>query len=359
MTATLEALSGLGPTEPAAFLVRAGDRRILLDCGAGSGGAPPPLERAGRVDAVVLSHAHPDHAGAVAALDRIGNLPVHATAPVLASLPAGGARHALPAHGRCAVAGIAVETGRTGHAIGGIWVRLAAGEGLLYMGDHTAESDVFAADPPPPSGTVVIDFSYGAAEEGRAAQAEVLLALTRAGPLLLPVPADGRGVEIALFLAGRGVAVALCPAVRSALAALADAAADYARDPGVVAAAGVVAASAPEATEAFPGTAIVAGATGDSGAAAALLPGWRRRGGTVAFTGYAGPLTAAARLIAAGEAVQHRWNVHPTLSDNAALARAIGARQVVPAFGDTREWPALAALVAPARLTGGAGPVEL
>jgi hypothetical protein len=51
-----------------------------------------------------------------------------------------------------------------------------------------------------------------------------------------------------------------------------------------------------------------------------------------------------------GRARYLRWNVHPRLSDNAALARAVNARTVMPAFGDARHLEAWRSAFAPARV---------
>jgi metallo-beta-lactamase family protein len=61
---------GAGTVTGSKYLVRAGGRQILLDCGLFQGpkalrlrnGAKPPFD-AGRVEAVVLSRAHIDHSG--------------------------------------------------------------------------------------------------------------------------------------------------------------------------------------------------------------------------------------------------------------------------------------------------------
>src|SRR5947199_10871201 len=94
--ASLDAASGLGPKEPAAFVVEADGRRLLLDCGEGpEPGRLPDVARIGRVDAVMLSHGHNDHVGALRLLDRIGRPPVVATGPVLAR-PKDTAEQAIP-----------------------------------------------------------------------------------------------------------------------------------------------------------------------------------------------------------------------------------------------------------------------
>src|SRR5437588_7522337 len=57
MSARLIAVSGLGPKEPAAFVVEAEKRRLLLDCGEGpERGRRPDFDVIGRIDAIVLTH---------------------------------------------------------------------------------------------------------------------------------------------------------------------------------------------------------------------------------------------------------------------------------------------------------------
>src|SRR5258708_15026755 len=141
MNARLISVSGLGPKEPAAFVIEADRRRVLLDCGAGpEPGRRPDFDAIGRVDAVILSHGHNDHAGALRLRDRIGTPPVYATAPVIVRLPDDIAAHPIPINGHTQVLGIDIETGPDGHAPGGVWLRLAVGEGLLYMGDYCVDS---------------------------------------------------------------------------------------------------------------------------------------------------------------------------------------------------------------------------
>ena len=71
----------------------------------------------------------------------------------------------------------------------------------------------------------------------------------------------------------------------------------------------------------------------------------------ILFTGYVNPTTPADRLVKSGRAQAIRWNVHPLLSDTIALVRAINAQTVIPAFCDRTQLPALAAALAPARVT--------
>src|SRR5579871_5690743 len=225
MKARLTAVSGAGGKEPAAFLVEAQGTRLLLDCGEGpEAGVLPDFGAIGCVDAIILSHGHKDHAGALRFGDRIGSPQVFATEPVIARLPAGMAARPIPIRGRTQVLGIGVEIGADGHAPGGVWLKLDVGRGLLYMGDHSIESEVFCFDPPPASATMIFDASYGDAEETQGRQRAALADLAEQGPVLLPVPPDGRAVEIAIFLQAAGLPVAIDAAVRDVAVQLAQAA---------------------------------------------------------------------------------------------------------------------------------------
>ncbi len=70
MDATLQFLGGAGTVTGSKYLLRAGRRRVLLDCGLFQSfkqrrlrnWAPLPANPA-RIDAVVLTHAHIDHSG--------------------------------------------------------------------------------------------------------------------------------------------------------------------------------------------------------------------------------------------------------------------------------------------------------
>jgi len=79
MSVALRFLGGVGTVTGSKYLLRVGDRRILVDCGLFQGfkqlrlrnWAPLPLEPR-RIDAVVLTHAHIDHSGYLPLLVRQG-----------------------------------------------------------------------------------------------------------------------------------------------------------------------------------------------------------------------------------------------------------------------------------------------
>jgi metallo-beta-lactamase family protein len=88
MSITIQFLGAAGCVTGSQFLVTAGSRRVLVDCGMFQG-SPEEVERnrmpfsfdVASLDAVILTHAHLDHCGRLPALVRAGFTgPIHATA---------------------------------------------------------------------------------------------------------------------------------------------------------------------------------------------------------------------------------------------------------------------------------------
>jgi Cft2 family RNA processing exonuclease len=350
MQARLNAVSGLGPKQPAAFVVEARGCRLLLDCGVGpEPGRLPDFDAIGRVDAVILSHGHADHAGALRLRERIGTPPVFATAPVMARLPDGIAAQPIPSRGRAIVAGVEIETGVDGHAPGGVWLRLKVGAGLLYMGDHCVESAVYAFDSPPATATMIFDASYGDAQETQGRQRGVLADMAECGAMLLPVPADGRGPEIAAFLQQAGFDVAIDDAVRAAARLLTQAARESAKPASLPALEKLIRDARPlDVNSSAAGVMVAHGGSGDAGIAAALITRWRDQSDpAIVFTGHLAAGTTGRQLVDGGRASFQRWNVHPTFAQNLRLIESVDPRRVMPAFGDARFFPAWRTHLAP------------
>jgi Cft2 family RNA processing exonuclease len=360
ISGSLRLISGVGCKGPACFLLETGGRRFLLDLGEG----PPPghfpdIGGLGRVDAVILSHGHKDHVGGLTLLPKLGNPPVYAAEPVARALPGAIAARPLPIGGQADILGIAVETGRNGHAPGGVWLHFRTGAGFLYTGDVCAESPLYAYDPPAAeAATALIDCSYGDYQKPLAECWGKLAKFLGRGPLLLPVPANGRGPEIALELMRHGVEdIHADDAMRKALQHLVSDASISARDGLREEIERLIQIINPIGDAR--GVMLAASADGASGATAELLALFGGRPEvTILFTGYVNPDTPAERLCKSGRAQTMRWNVHPRLADTVALVKSVKANTVIPAFCDRTQLPALAAALAPACVTMD-GPIEV
>lgn len=350
--ASVRAISGAGGKGPACFLLETCGARLLFDLGYGpQPGVWPDVGGVGRVDAIVLSHGHHDHAGGLKLASQVGNPPVYATASVIAALKSELDTRELPLKGTTTVCGITLRTGRNGHAPGGIWLHAQIGGGLLYTGDYSVESSVYEFDAPPAADTLIIDASYGVYDEPLEACMAALAPTLDETASLFPVPVIGRGPEIACYITReRGEPPGIGDDLRAAMQCLVHAPGSESVRTAAVPLLARIAKEAPGLHE-HAGALLTGAADASSGQAAEIVARWEAGNEhAIVFTGYLPPDTPAQRLTQSGRARYVRWNVHPRLRDNAALVRATKARTVLPAFGDRRHRAAWAQAFAPARI---------
>lgn len=329
----LTALSGFDAKGPACFLLEMGSSRLLLDLGEGPDhGRRPDLSGVGPVDAVLVSHAHHDHVGALDLKGQVGHPPVHATALTRDLAGLGPQVRSLPEAGRTQIAGLSVETGPCGHAPGAVWMRIGGADGLLYTGDCSAESTLYPHAAPPPAAALLFDASYAAYDDPLDGAAKALGDLSRQGPLLLPAPAAGRGLEMAIHFHRLGRQIALCPAhfgVAERLLAQASLGAVHSAE----LAAALKGARRLEADSDPGGVMIAAKPNAEGGVAAALAARLSSDGSArIVFTGHLAEGEPAHALVASRKASFRRWNVRPRLSEIRAILGRVNPSIAMPAF---------------------------
>lgn len=202
------------------FMVQTGDLAFLTDCGimaSESASGMPRLcaEQIAKLQAVFLTHSHADHSGALPWLWRQGfHGTVIATQETLEQLPftvpGGTALGELCPNGRGSYRGLSIQWGRSGHCLGSVWYHFSRGnKSIFFSGDYTEHTLVHRVDLIRDrwADVAVLDCAYGRDETAFsvacAQLSEHVSALLHThGLLLLPVPKNGRGLELLTLLAG-------------------------------------------------------------------------------------------------------------------------------------------------------------
>ena len=333
--AKLTCVSGVGDKSPACFILEGAGKRIMFDLGEGpEPGVFPDLSKVAPCDAIVLSHAHIDHIGALHLNDQVGSPPVYATELTFSAIPISiippERRKILPLYGSCMIAGIKAQTGRCGHAPGGIWVYLTIGKGFIYSGDWSAESKLLPYDRPPQAHMIVTDASYGDRNQSLSVQFEAIAEAAKNGAIL-SVPEMGRGPEIAIAFWNKKIPVRLgpdlCQEIRTLLSIehlISDEAREILRR---------ILQKQPEIDAPYREDEIIitTDANAESGHSAELLQELGDQAKFI-FTGHVPDNTPAQQLLAENKARWLPWNVHPRYQDVLDQVKVTKAETVVPAF---------------------------
>lgn len=204
---------GVGEHGRNCFYVRGEELAFLLDCGKKTG-VDDPFPDLGHcevdeLDFVLLTHSHGDHAAALPWLERHGfHGAIVAAAETLEQIQDLGLESDLvDVEEWTRLLGLDLTFGKSGHCVGSLWFDINVdGHRLLYSGDYNEDSPVYKVEPIRDhiDEMAILDMADHAriesvAELHRAFVAEAL-ALLDSGPLLLPVPEYGRGLELLYLL---------------------------------------------------------------------------------------------------------------------------------------------------------------
>lgn len=343
---------GFGEKGRTCLQVEAGGALFLLDCGVntsarGQAGYYPDMtpDVLGRCEAILISHAHEDHVAAlgwaIAKGFRGGVMMTRETQADMGGVLAAYAmedetRLALShpietfAAGETLTLGAGrIATGRSGHAVGGVWFHVSDDSAsLLYCGDVVPHSAVLAMDAPPQADAILFDASYGVDPAPMATRlAAIRDWLARHPRCLLPTPLIGRSLELLALVDGP---IAIHDSMRASMAQ--QIAPDWLR-PGMAETlrARLAAARDWRNGEAFPDRPLlVHDAMGLGGPSADAIPQALDRGLPILFTGHlpdGSPGFAARR---AGRADWLRLPTHPTWNETLALIAQSGADIAIP-----------------------------
>lgn len=234
----ISALGGSGEMGRNCFAIENGEEIFLLDCGVKREiqneqvGFYPHLtpEFVAKIKAVFLSHCHEDHVAALPLLYELGfKGKVYASSATIettptfikkwasyvkannGTLPFSDDRIAqiqfLPIQlGENTIENISIETGRSGHVLGGIWFKFHFDEtSILYTGDMVLNPILLQVDIPGESHSAIMNCAYANQAINQQDQFDSLLSsihntLSTQGLVLLPLPPKGRSSDILHYL---------------------------------------------------------------------------------------------------------------------------------------------------------------
>lgn len=206
---------GVGEHGRSSFYLEGERGALLVDCGLAAGAADPnprlSPEQIARADYLLLTHSHPDHAGAYPWLAAQGfRGQVIASAETLSQLPfeVAGPRVIEPGQQLRLGDSLSLTAGRSGHCVGALWFDVRyEGRQLLFSGDYAEDTLIYRCDKLRGLRADLafldcsLDAALGSPESLRQRiRAAVRQAVGAGRPVILPVPRHGRGLELICLL---------------------------------------------------------------------------------------------------------------------------------------------------------------
>ncbi len=344
---------GFGEKGRTSVALRSATSHILLDVGikVGASGREyyPAIEKdIETIDALLLSHAHEDHVGALSWLLAKGYRgPIYMTEETRDEAPATLAHYADPDElarfpfpqdqvelfrpgDTLTIGDFTIRTGRSGHVVGGVWFAVENRQAnVVYSADILPDSRVFVMDPLPPCDLLILDASYGADPVSGGARADAIATWIAEHPkgCLLPTPLFGRSLELLAVMPKR---FAIHASMRQAF--MSQIAATEALYPKAVERLKQQLAIAIDwhDGEPLPDCPLLADdGMGTAGPSATLIPLADASNYPVLLTGHLPASSPGDLLHRAGRADWIRMPTHPTLSGNLEIWRRCGEPQVL------------------------------
>ncbi len=343
---------GFGEKGRTCIGIECGSARLLLDAGIKTDDHPrtgyPALTpgELKQLTAIVVSHAHEDHAGALGWCMANGfGGDVWMTGETAQDFATTCADYLEPAHktpasqlairkfasGEALQFGeLTVTSGRSGHAVGGVWLAVQQGaQTLLYCADVVPRSPLLVMDPLPECTLALIDASYGDDPVPAAFRARQIADWINAHPgtCLLPTPLIGRSLELLLAI----------PTPLSVHADMIDTLSAQLQkniwfQPGTVELLGrrLAAANHWHDGDDWPGQPLLChDGMGLGGPSEQLIPRARAEQLPILFTGHLPIGSPGEHAMAAGAADFIRLPTHPTRDENIAMVKACNADRIV------------------------------
>ena len=244
---TIKSLGGSGQDSRNCFLISFEKGSILLDCGVRREIADKEIvyplldkETVADIKAVFLSHCHEDHSAALPYLYHLGyDGVVYASKQTIELTPSFLYKwqdYVLNNNGQLPFdkkdtekivfkqideqTPYLKEYGKSGHVLGGLWYLFEIEDKtILYTGDFTFDSLTLKTDSLPQADYLIIDSAYASRILDQHKQYNNILesikdTLSINGTVLLPVPSNGRGIDLYLYLKKHNIPIVLEQAVQ-------------------------------------------------------------------------------------------------------------------------------------------------
>ena len=206
-------LGGIGEHGRNCFLLRGERHTLMLDCGKGEQGELPDFRDVdiGRIDALLFSHSHIDHTGAIMELVRLGfhgQVFSSRDTYVMLDRKMENVTFFFPGRRTEILDGVFVLPAKSGHCFGGLSLEIQMeGKTILYTGDYIEDS-VFSVDPirGRRDDLAIVDAAYSEERDYMENRTEFLSLLHRLqGNVLLPLPKNGRSMDVLSLLYENGI----------------------------------------------------------------------------------------------------------------------------------------------------------